>query len=315
MALGRNRYIAWGATNVAADVQDLYRERLDESGRFAEFDGHQEPIAVFPETIVVKGADPVVVNVRVTRHGPLISDAINANTAESKTPTGAPPLEPLAFRWTALDPDDLTITAYMRLNEARTWKDVTTALRDYATPSQNFVFAEASGHIGYYAPGHIPVRAAGDGSQPTDGWTGDTEWTGYVPFEELPHVYDPPSHMIVSANNRPSGAHGAPMIALDTPTRTGQSGSSPCCATSARPGSSRPTISSVSRPTRCRSTHGSCCRACWRTSSPRPRSTGRPWTSSAPGTMTPAEMRPLRRSSRPGSCAWHRPSWATSSAR
>jgi penicillin amidase len=217
VALGRNRYMAWGATNVAADVQDLYRERLDPTGRFVEFQGRQEPLTVVPEVIQVKGASPVTVNVRITRHGPLISDAINANNAASKTPPAGPPLEPLAFRWTALDPEDLTIAAYMRLNEAKNWDDVKAALKDYVTPSQNFVFAEASGHIGYYAPGHIPIRAAGDGSQPTDGWTGDTEWTGYVPFEELPHVYDPPSHFIVTANNRPSGAPGAPLIALEYP--------------------------------------------------------------------------------------------------
>lgn len=217
VALGRNKYMAWGATNVAADVQDLYREKLDETGRFAEFKGVQEPLTIVPETIQVKGAEPVVVNVRITRHGPLISDAINANNAVAKVPPKTPPLEPLAFRWTALDPVDLTIAAYMRLNEAKTWADVTAALKDYATPSQNFVFAETSGHIGYYAPGHIPVRAFGDGSQPTDGWTGETEWTGYVPFEELPHLYDPPSHFIVTANNRPSAAPGAPMMALEYP--------------------------------------------------------------------------------------------------
>jgi penicillin amidase len=217
VALGRNRYIAWGATNVAADVQDLYREHIDPSGRFAEFQGAQEPITVVPETIAVKGGAPVVVNVRITRHGPLISDAINANNAASPAPQAGPPLEPLAFRWTALDDDDLTVAAYMRMNEARNWSEITSALRDYSTPSQNFVFAEATGHIGYYAPGHIPVRAAGDGSQPTDGWTGDTEWTGYVPFDDLPHAYDPPTHFIATANNRPSGALGAPMMGLEYP--------------------------------------------------------------------------------------------------
>lgn len=217
VALGRNRYMAWGATNVAADVQDLYRERLDPSGTFAEYEGRQEPITVVPETITVKGGAPVVVNVRITRHGPLISDAINANNAAASPPVTTPPLEPLAFRWTALDPEDLTVDAYMRLNEARNWDDVTRALKDYVAPSQNFVFAETSGHIGYYAPGRIPVRASGDGSRPMDGWTGEAEWTGYVPFERLPHLYDPPSHFIVTANNRPSGAVDAPMVGLEYP--------------------------------------------------------------------------------------------------
>jgi penicillin amidase len=217
VALGRNRTLAWGATNVAADVQDLYRERLDPSGRFAEFRGTLEPIRVVPETIVVKGAAPVQVDVRITRHGPLISDAINANNAASSRTSSLPPIEALAFRWTALDDEDRTVLAFLRLNRARNWNDVTNALRDYSTPSQNFVFADVEGHIGYYAPGHIPVRASGDGSRPVEGWTGEAEWTGYVPFEQLPHAYDPPEHFIVTANNRPSGAPDAPLVGLEYP--------------------------------------------------------------------------------------------------
>ena len=217
VALGRNRYIAWGATNVAADVQDLYRERLDPSGTFAEYKGQQEPVTIVPETIVVKGAAPIVVNVRITRHGPLISDAINANNAASTSTPKTGPIEPLAFRWTALDDVDLTVAAYMRLNDAHNWDEFTGALKDYVSPSQNFVYADVNGHIGYYAPGHIPVRAIGDGLQPADGWTGDAEWNGFVPFDDLPHLYDPPSHFIVTANNRPSGAAGAPLVALEYP--------------------------------------------------------------------------------------------------
>ncbi len=206
VALGRNKFIAWGATNVAADVEDLYRERLDAAGTHAEFRGAQEPISVIPETIAVKGAAPVVLNVRVTRHGPLVSDAINANNAESNTTPRPPPIEPLAFRWTALDPVDGTLAAFLKMNEARSWPEFTDALRGYVVPSQNFVYADVEGHIGYYAPGRIPLRASGDGSRPADGWTGDGEWTGWVPFDELPHVFDPPEHAIVTANHRPAPA-------------------------------------------------------------------------------------------------------------
>ncbi|MCU1381796.1 MAG: Penicillin amidase [Acidobacteria bacterium] len=206
VALGRNRSIAWGATNVAADVEDLYREHVDATGTHAEFRGAQEPIIVIPETIIVKGAAPVVLNVRVTRHGPLISDAINANNADSKTTPRPPMVEPLAFRWTALDPDDATLPAFFKMNDARDWSEFTEALRGYVVPSQNFVFADTAGHIGYYAPGHIPIRASGDGSRPADGWTGSAEWTGWVPFEELPHLYDPPGHVIITANHRPAPA-------------------------------------------------------------------------------------------------------------
>ena len=206
IALGRNRFIAWGATNVAADVQDLYREHLDGAGTHSEFRGAQEPITVIPETIAIKGAAPVTLNVRVTRHGPLVSDAINANNAESKASPKPQPIEPLAFRWTALDPEDGTLPAFLRVNEAHNWTEFTDALKGYTVPSQNFVYADIAGHIGYYAPAHIPIRASGDGSRPADGWTGDAEWTGWVPFDELPHLFDPPDHVIVTANHRPAPA-------------------------------------------------------------------------------------------------------------
>ncbi len=204
VVLGRNRFIAWGATNVAADVQDLYRERLDPTGRFAEFLGRQEPLQIIPETIAVKGQDSVQIMVRVSRHGPLVSDAIDAMNQASPERRGLPPLEPLAFRWTALDPDDSTIVATMRMSESRDWHDFTSALREFVVPSQNFVYADVGGHIGYYAPGRIPIRAAGDGTLPAEGWTGAAEWTGWVPFEQLPHAYDPPDHLIITANNRPA---------------------------------------------------------------------------------------------------------------
>jgi penicillin amidase len=204
VALGRNRFIAWGATNVAADVEDLYRERLDPAGTHYEFRGAQEAITTIPETIIVKGAAPVTVQVRVTRHGPLISDAINASNAESTTTPRPPPVEPLAFRWTALDADDGTLAAFLKVNEAHNWAEFTEALRGYVVPSQNFVYADVAGHIGYYAPGRIPLRASGDGSRPADGWSGEAEWTGFVPFDELPHTFDPPGHVIVTANHRPA---------------------------------------------------------------------------------------------------------------
>jgi penicillin amidase len=209
VALGRNRSIAWGATNVAADVEDLYRERLDESGTAVEFRGARTPVIVIPETIHIRGARPVQLAVRVTPHGPLVSDAINATNASLVLPAGAPkppPVEPLAFRWTALDNDDSTIASFLQLNDARNWEQFTDALRSFIVPSQNFVYADVEGHIGYYAPGRIPIRASGDGSRPAEGWSGEAEWTGWVPFDQLPHLYDPPSHVIVTANHRPAPA-------------------------------------------------------------------------------------------------------------
>jgi penicillin amidase len=217
VALGRNRYIAWGATNVGADVEDLYREKINEAGTHAEFRGVQEPLTLIPETIVVKGAEPIRLNVRVTRHGPLVSDAINANNAASTIEPKPAPLEPLAFRWTALDADDSTVASFLKLNEARDWNQFTAALREFVTPSQNFVYADVNGHIGYYAPGRIPMRASGDGSLPSEGWSGNAEWTGWVPFDELPHLYDPPEHFIITANHRPAPPSYPHLLGLEWP--------------------------------------------------------------------------------------------------
>jgi penicillin amidase len=215
VALGRNRFVAWGATNVAADVEDLYREKIDPTGAFVEFRGQQEPITVVSETIAVKGRPNVTVDVRITRHGPLISDALNAMNAAVKEGPVPPPLEPLAFRWTALDSEDSTVMSFLKLNEAKNWSDFTDALKSFVTPSQNFVYADVDGHIGYYAPGRIPIRASGDGSVPADGASGAAEWTGWVPFEELPHAFDPPNHFIVTANNRPMPASYRYLLGID----------------------------------------------------------------------------------------------------
>ena len=217
IAIGRNRFIAWGETNVAADVQDLYRERVNAAGTHTEFQGTQEPLTLIKEIIEISGEAPVTIDVRISRHGPLVSDAINANNAASTREPKPSPLEPLAFRWTALDAEDSTLTAFLALNEAKNWTDFTTALKDFVVPSQNFVYADVDGHIGYYAPGRIPIRASGDGSMPAEGWTGAMEWTGWIPFDALPHVFDPPDRVIVAANHRPAPPEYPHLIGLEFP--------------------------------------------------------------------------------------------------
>jgi penicillin G amidase len=203
VVIGRNRSIAWGLTNLNPDVQDLFREHLDQSGRMVEFQGQMEPIEEITETIKVKGRPAIQHRVRITRHGPLISDALDMDTESQPTDQHSEPAEPLALRWTALDPDDSTLEAFHGINEARDWDQFRDALRRYVAPAVNFVYADVAGHIGYYAPGRIPIRASGDGSLPAEGWSGANEWLDWVPFDELPHCYDPPEHFIVTANNRP----------------------------------------------------------------------------------------------------------------
>lgn len=192
--IGHNESIAWGVTNLCPDVQDLYFEEF-ESG---DPDLYKTPAGwraadVYAEEIAVKNladgsqSEPVKVEVKVTRHGPVIFE---------RGSTG------LSLRWTALDDDVIDLETFLALNRARNWDDFVTALRGYGGPPQNFTYADTAGHIGYYSAGRIPVRKSGDGSLPYDGTTSDGEWLGFIPFENLPHAFDPPSGTVVSANQR-----------------------------------------------------------------------------------------------------------------
>ncbi|NTU82418.1 MAG: penicillin acylase family protein, partial [Chloroflexales bacterium] len=189
IVIGHNARIAWGVTNTGPDVQDLFVERLNERNE-ALYQGRWEPITVISETIKVKGEEDVPLFVRVTRHGPLISDVTEG--------TG----EPLAFRWTALDPKDSTLEGFLGVNRAQSWAEFTEALSSFHAPMQNFVYADVDDNIGYYAPGALPIRASGDGTSPAEGWSGLQDWRGYVPFAELPHDFNPERGYIVSANNQ-----------------------------------------------------------------------------------------------------------------
>lgn len=192
IVIGHNERVAWGVTNVGPDVQDLYIERINPANpNQYEVDGKWEDLAIAEEIIVIDGVEePLRWAARSTRHGPLISDVSDMGL-------------PLALQWTAIQPGDTTIDAFIGLNYAADWADFTTALEKFVTPSQNFVYADVDGNIGYYAPGHIPIRAAGhDGTLPVPGWASEYEWQGFIPFGELPHAYNPPEGYIATANNR-----------------------------------------------------------------------------------------------------------------
>jgi len=188
--IGHNARIAWGVTNLGPDVQDLYLEKLnpDNPDQY-EFMGQWEDMESRVEEIKVKDQDPVMLTVRVTRHGPLLNDAVEGLE------------QPTALRWTALDEMSL-FTSVLRINLAQDWPSFRDALRYWDAPSQNFVYADVEGNIGYQSPGKIPIRAQGDGTVPVPGWSGEYEWTGYIPFDELPYVYNPPTHLVVTANNK-----------------------------------------------------------------------------------------------------------------
>ena len=190
--IGHNQEIAWGVTNAVSDVQDLYIEKFhpDDPYRY-EFLGEWHNAKVFREEITVKGfKDPVVEEVRVTRHGPILT-TISAQSDEL----------PLALRWTGLESANI-ISSVQKLNRASNWHEFRDALREWDVPPQNFVYADRDGNIGYIMAGAIPVRSQGQALLPSPGWNGEFEWTGLIPFDELPQSYNPEQHFIVTANNR-----------------------------------------------------------------------------------------------------------------
>jgi penicillin amidase len=152
---------------------------------------------------------PVVVNVRITRHGPIINDV--AGGTEEAWSFG---WQPLALSWTGLEPSTL-LRAVLLLDRASNWSEFREALRFWDVPSQNLVYADVEGNIGYQAPGNLPIRAAGNGSLPVPGWSGEYDWVGYIPFDELPRAFNPPEGYIVTANNAVVGPEYPYFISMD----------------------------------------------------------------------------------------------------
>ena len=194
VVIGHNDHIAWGFTNVGPDVQDLYIEKFnpDNPKQYQTPSGWQDAVIRHEEIKVRKGIgssefDTVTQDVTVTRHGPIIFEGDGKR---------------YALRWTGLDPTKNNADSTYVLNRARNWKEFNTALESFTAPTQNIVYADVDGHIGYHAAGVVPIRKSGDGSVPYDGATDAGEWTSYIPIAKLPAVYDPPSGIIVTANQR-----------------------------------------------------------------------------------------------------------------
>lgn len=188
VVLGHNRDVSWGFTNSGADVADLFIEKWHPEEDAYEFEGEWEQATVVEERIRVKGRPDVVEKVYITRHGPVMAGG----------PTG--PGQPLALRWATLDPAHI-IRALSGMNRATSAAEMREALRHWPTPSQNVVFADTAGNIGWVMAGVVPIRKKGTGLTPVPGWTGEYEWDGWVPFEELPQSFNPECGYIVTANN------------------------------------------------------------------------------------------------------------------
>jgi penicillin G amidase len=190
--LGRNRRIAWGCTNVQDDSADLYAEEFDPTrpDHYRVGDGWEQARVIEEPILVREGTlsatrRTVIHRVTVTRHGPLI-EAYGRQWA---------------LRWTGIDRAQ-ELTAFFLLDRAQDWDSFRRALSAFPGPAQNFVYADVDGHVGWVSAGRLPIRASGSGARPYRGAQPDSDWRGFVPFEELPFVFDPPDGRIVTANNR-----------------------------------------------------------------------------------------------------------------
>ncbi|MBS1853025.1 MAG: penicillin acylase family protein [Acidobacteria bacterium] len=204
--VGHNQRVAWGFTNVGPTVEDVYVENFGPDGKYQTPQGWREPEHRH-EVIHVAGKPDVAVDVVITRHGPLISELVPGEGRK------------LALRWTLYDG---IRNPFFAVNSAQNWEEFRKAFAELDAPGQNVVYADVDGNIGYQTTGKVPIRATGDGSLPVNGSDDVHEWTGYVPFEKLPSIYDPPSGMIATANGRitPDGYPYSLSVEWEAPWRT-----------------------------------------------------------------------------------------------
>jgi penicillin G amidase len=184
--VGHNQRVAWGFTNIGPTVTDVYVENVNGQGEYQTPTGWAQP-EHRSETIHVKGKPDATVDVKITRHGPVITELVKGETRQ------------LALRWTLYDGLHMP---FFDVDSAQNWQDFRRAFAQLDAPGQNVVYADVDGNIGYQATGKIPVRAAGDGSLPASGADNAHDWVSYIPFEKLPNIYNPPSGIIATANGR-----------------------------------------------------------------------------------------------------------------
>ena len=184
--VGHNQRVAWGFTNVGPTVADAFVETFDAQGAYQTPQGWQQP-EHREEVIHVKGKPDVTVDVKITRHGPIISELIPGESRQ------------VALRWTLYDGLHMP---FFDVDGAQNWDDFRKAFSQLDAPGQNVVYADVDGNIGYQTTGHIPIRAAGDGSLPVSGADDAHEWKSYIPFDKLPRIYNPSSGIIATANGR-----------------------------------------------------------------------------------------------------------------
>jgi penicillin amidase len=186
--VGHNRRVAWGFTNTGADVTDLYLENFNVTGEYQTPEGFRAP-EIQHENIRVKGQSDASVDVIITRHGPIVTDLIPGETRK------------LALKWTVYE-GATSLAPFADVDAAQNWDEFQRALSRFDSPSQNAVYADVDGHIGYHATGKVPIHPQHSGAAPLLGSDPKQEWAGYIPFEGLPSAFDPPGGVIATANNR-----------------------------------------------------------------------------------------------------------------
>ncbi|HZU87169.1 MAG TPA: penicillin acylase family protein, partial [Anaerolineaceae bacterium] len=191
VVVGHNERIAWGITLAFTDCEDLYIEKFDpQNPQRYEYRGEWQDAQVIEEPICVKGKpEPFVEKVRITRHGPVISEVVGY------------PEQCVAVNSMALRPSS-GLNSFLILGRAKGWNDFVDAMRHVNATQLNFAYADIEGNTGYWVTGATPIRAKGDGSLPSPGWTGEYEWVGEIPFEEMPHAFNPEAGFVVTANHR-----------------------------------------------------------------------------------------------------------------
>jgi len=210
IVIGHNSYIAWGFTNMGPDVQDLFIEKINPSNpNQYEVDGEWKDMERVTEIIEVAGSEPIIIEVRSTHHGPIVSDRsypINLNPEEDQFSFAdearieLPDNFSVSLSWPALIPGS-TFVGIRDFNYAKNWDEFREASRLFDVPAQNLLYADIDGNIAYQSPGKLPIRAEGQlGDLPIPGWLSENDWLGFVPFEELPYTINPSSGYIITAN-------------------------------------------------------------------------------------------------------------------